>query len=599
MEEKKTKKNNNNKIIIGVAILMFLLGIVYILPDPNAVESDLEKKDFAIQTKTLSEFNNDIQIEKPGILSSDKEISVLSKASGKISQINYKEWDYVKTSNMILSMTDSNNQYYNVVRKLENWVESAQLQYEQSIINFDKNIHDAQIALDKAEDDLEQYIKTAEIQLKELENSQNSQNNNNSLNIAFISQYNSLNSFLNNTLLELDFIFGVSDVNEKLNDQFEYLISAKNVSYRTSAESLIRKLFNTQKNLQTYNTDKNTLTYQEIETYLIEMKQIYSDLEELLNNARLAFVYSVPDADKFPQQQIDWYIALAEQLQSNRNNLEAWFNQYENQFNSSISIDSDWNYINIGDDTVNLNYEKAIINIETQLNNLERAVQISQSNLDNLIKQRENTLEMSKNSIEDVKISYSDAVSNASKLTVYAPINWNIGSVYIQEWQDVNIWTSLFTIIDQDKSQIRIWVNSIEHTITQAWDTVDVVYKWETIPWIIDSVSPVALAWWQYTVTIKVSDDIDLVWDVASVIMYWTWEYTNLPLNIVKVLSDNEWYIFIYNQTENSVDITPVQFGKVWWDHIELISDIPSNSQIITNTNIEEYNKQIHTIVSE
>lgn len=594
--QEKKKKSNKNLIIIWAVILVFL-WIAYILPDPNLVDTTIEKQDFSVQTESLSDFNTEIYVTKPWVLSSDKEISVLSKAAGKISAINSKEWDYVTVWSPVVVMSDSNNQYYNNVKKLENSIESAQLQYEQSVITFDKNIHDAQIALDQAEDNLEQYKKTMQVQLQELENSQTSQAWDNSLIISFISQYNSLNTFLNSTLLELDVIFWVSTLNEKENDDFEYLLSARNLSYYWEEKSLIKVLFSYQSTLSTYNTNRETLTYQEIQSYLSEMKAIYSTLEETLETARLAFVNTLSDSTRLPQSQLDWYISMTEQLKTTRNTLDSSFDQYENQFNSSISVDEEWNYTNIWDESVNLNYEKAIIDMQTQLTSLERNVEMAEANLENLKKQRDNSLEMSQNSITDIRLSYQDAVTNASNLTSYPPINWNIWLIYVQEWQDVSIGTTLFTVMDQDRSKISVWVNSTEHTITQVWDQVDVIYKWRTIPWTIDSVSPVALAWGQYTVIVKVSDDIDLVWDVASVIMYWNWEYKNIPLSVVKVLDNNEWYLYVYNPNTNDVDITPVQFWKVWWENIELLTPLPEDTQIITNPNIEDYNNTIHNIV--
>ncbi len=107
-------------------------------------------------------------------------------------------------------------------------------------------------------------------------------------------------------------------------------------------------------------------------------------------------------------------------------------------------------------------YNRTLIGIEDNIQNLDAQIKIAQKSLDTAQKTRDVTLRTLQNSIAEAQIGYSSAAKDYAKLTITSPINGTVTQVSIDPGQEVFSGTALFTVVSDDTPEVEVSFSRIE-----------------------------------------------------------------------------------------------------------------------------------------
>ena len=189
--------------------------------------------------------------------------------------------------------------------------------------------------------------------------------------------------------------------------------------------------------------------------------------------------------------------------------------------------------------------------------------------------------------------------------TPRATIQWIIWNIYVKEWDKVEIWDKLATIVDNSfSSEVAVWLDFKEYLLTKDLSEVSIIAenenRWDLYyDGEIYSRSPILNDEWTYTVIIRFLED---VWDLVlndentkiTVIFPVESDSMRLPERCFTWLSKNSWTlisrswevitskeIWIKNRWEDRVNIdnfTPLSLEKEdKKDEIKLLCNLDTN----------------------
>gem|GEM_PF-1059661 len=99
-------------------------------------------------------------------MTSTQEIKLASQAMGRISFLNVKEGDKVKSGQIILALQDNIASYGINVERAQNTLEKVRISYDSTKINLDKQIFDSEINLERLQNNLQALKKNTELDIK-------------------------------------------------------------------------------------------------------------------------------------------------------------------------------------------------------------------------------------------------------------------------------------------------------------------------------------------------------------------------------------------------------------------------------------------------
>lgn len=593
---KKNGKNiwKNHKKMTIVSFFSIVLVVWIIATSSNSIVENKEKINFYIQTKTLEEFSKDIEINKPGKIMWAQEILLTSQAAWSVEKIYFNEWEKVWEDENLIKLDDNIANYNLMVERAKNALNSARLQYQQNQTQIDQLIQWNKLALESSQQTYQttqsiwqQNVKSAENTLK------TSNNQKNSILLQMESEKNKLDSFLSNVLHQIDTILWVTTKYKTMNDSFEIYLSAKNSSYKLQGQKELKDLYK-QVDIINWISTNSEIANSEIKNNIEKMNTTYNDIKKILETMNKILTNSV-SSTSLTQTQIDWMISLINWLDTAFQTNFAMFISLKQTVDNSL-LAWDWDYELIWQESSEIWYQSTIISTEKQIFDAWLWVKSAELNYDTAIKNKSNTLWLAAANIKSAEIAYQDALNQLEKLKIKSPITWTIWKVLIDKWQEIWIWTPMITIINNNEPTVEIWINTKEYEKINSWSKVLVNYMWENITWKLISIS--SQAWWNglYNATIKLDKKVEIIWDTAEIKIYNKNDKFTLPINIVKPLEKNQAYIYILK--ENKPEILNIQIWEVWWDRIEVISEIPQWTQIIVNE-IWNYNTNTHNIIIE
>lgn len=586
---KKTRYTNKKMTIVSISTV-FLIIIILVLWWWDKI--NIEKLDFYIETKTPEEFTNEIEINKPGKIIGAQEILITAQAAWSIKNIFFKEWESVWENTKLIELNDSIANYSLMVERAKNGLNAARLQYQQNKNQFDQTIAwnklaiaSSQQALNTTQSIWEQNLKSAENTLK------TSGNQKNSILLQIDSEKNKLDSFLTNTLHQIDTTLWATNKYKTMNDGFEIYLSAKNTSYKQIWTNQLLKLYK-QKEVLNWIQTNSDIDNAEIKKNAEKINTIYKDIKELLDTMQNILTNSV-SASTFPQTQIDWLIASINWLQMSQQTNFSMFTSLKQNIDSALVEWEKWFNI-IWQESSEIWYQSTVISTEKQIFDAGLWIKSAELNYDNTIKNQSSTLWLASTNIKNAELTYQDAISQLEKLNIKAPISWTIWKILVDKWQEIGMWTPIISIINNDEPMAEVWITTSEYSKMNSGSKVIVEYMWENISGNIVSISSQAWPNGLYNAIIKLSKKVENIWDVANIKIYNSNNNFTLPLNIVHPLEAKNAYIYVIQ--DNKPNILNIKIGEVWWDRIEIISEIPKDTIIITN-NIWNYNPNIHNLI--
>lgn len=642
------------KKIIAILTLssLLLFSCSKIQEETKDISKNIEKKDFLIETKKVSDFWNNFEIIKNWKMISKNELSIQSQASWKISKILKKEWDKLQAWETIMIIDDSISNFWINIEKIQNNIDKLNLSYETNNINLQKNIDDLKIALEKAQLNYNTTYKNSKIVLSKSEydynsslNTSNISKEKNTLDIEKLEKdlskakldyetsikndENTINSFKENIktyyyqidLLSVDLInfldevFWVSDINKYKNDSFEIYLWAKNTSLKNQLENEIRFLLS---NTSLKNKDLSNLDNTSLEDELSNLEKNITNLKNIVSLAEDVVRNSITSSS-FSQNNIDSYISslnnYSNSLQSNysqiislKNNIKSFLDTYlevrkskEKQIDillSSIELSKKsidiWNIsIDNSIENTKTSFDKTKIDLDNQVQNALLTLQQAQANYDNAIKNKELTLKNIKLSIKEAQTSMEEMQKNYQKLIIKSPISWIIQDIKVDLWQDVSIWRELLTFVWDNEKMIEFYVNSEELKNFYIWQKWDISYNDKTISWEIINISSVWNDKFNFKITVKIIDKVDLIWDFAKISFKNNSQKFLLNLNYVKIIWNEKWVINIFENwkiVEKKLDLWKTYNWK-----IEIITPLKNEDKIII-TDIKNFDENKYVL---
>ena len=248
-------------------------------------------------------------------------------------------------------------------------------------------------------------------------------------------------------------------------------------------------------------------------------------------------------------------------------------------FKSQVDAQISWSWT-LAQENANLTLEDTINKTENALFQAEIGLKNAKIAYDTVLDNKDVQLAILDNAIVSAKIGYESALTQYNKLSVRSPVTWIIWEILTTEWQEVWAGTQMFKVSGIKKQQIEVYITSDEYQYIQSDKPVEVVYQEKVLTWNIDSISTVADRTNLFKATIQLNSDVSLLWDIAKVrFPIKVVDNTILPLDLVKILNDNEWEVKIWSW--DTTEWLTIEIKKVWWNFVELKEELPWDTQII------------------
>lgn len=357
----------------------------------------------------------------------------------KVKNVYFKEWDSIKSWDVIarLDDTDWQNNVKQAKINLENSKISLNSLYEDvdasKILQSQNSIEITQKSIDVAKKELKNMYNNKSITINDLSNNLNNLNkelnnlndslsqaqsdldltqksNENSLNITKENQINTINQIQNDFLNNLtqisqiiekqDIMLGVTDTNKKLNDEYEIFLWAKNMWNKnesiTKLSTLISEFDVFQNKIK--NLDNSTLTIDDNIKIIQEFIKFYDSLINFLDLSYQTVIDSVETTQLTN--------SMIENFKTNINNYKNISISKISNLNSSINSLKTLSNTNLIDDNYQSSYKQKQQSIETIKLNIEKKKQeilSTAKNIDIKSKEIELNIETKINSISNLE----------------------------------------------------------------------------------------------------------------------------------------------------------------------------------------------------
>lgn len=575
-------KNNIMKSIFTICSLVLLS--LFLTSCWEEEIKEVEKKNFIIETKNISNFNWDYTLEKTWKIGSDQDITLSSQVNGRISVIYKNEWEYVNRWDIILRIEDNIANYGLGLESAKNNLEKAKLNYESTEVKLDKIISDIRRDLNNSE--IDNSSSTSSLELKKIESSikklaldyENMKIWNQEQIMWFKNSMNkdlvNFKSYIDNVIDFSDEILWVTNINKNKNDDFENYLWKKDSDQLRSTEKLLIELIDYRKSelstvsfdfewttLFKSNIDKINLGYEKI-TELLE------ELDQVLDNS----VTSVWSLSKWEiswfKSQITWY-----EWSFNANNSS--FIGLKNAISSFLET-----YLNSEDSLLKqielLEQDKRIY-----IKWLDFKIEVTNATLDEAIINKDLTLKNLDIIITDAEIWYKQSLKQYWKLTVIAPISWTISDILVDEWEEINPGTRLLNVTNNKKWEVEISLTDNELKYVKVWMVVDVIVNNKVEAATITSISKIADSNLNYTTTVSLENNVNLIWNIVVVKIPVIIDNILVPISLIETIWWGKAQIKSLSWTwiENSV----ISLWKIWGNNIEILPWYDQNLDIITS----------------
>ena len=568
----------SRKQSLGLWALSFAIvfAILFWLIYASSLSSQIETETYDAgdpEIATLSDFTHNLMIEKPGKFASSQDIVVTSQANWKVSQIYFKEGQEVKWWQPVIALSDTIASYKLQVDNAKNTLDRAILTKQQTELTIKQQIESAKNAYENAQKAFELAKKSSDISVRQVKNS---------VSTADSSVDTLRNNFLNLkkwTLNYLDTVIDTSDAllwvsqyyEDNLDKWIEVYVWAKDSTKKEQAKQQLRDLYKARdeiKDLADIPADVDQLqsSVNKLDDVYNQISKFWSTMVEVMRN-------SIASDGSLSQATIDKYISTFQSFEAS-----AWranLTTFKNNVDSQIS----WSWT-LAQENANLTLEDTINKTENALFQAEIGLKNAKIAYDTVLDNKDVQLAILDNAIVAAKIGYESALTQYNKLSVRSPVTWIIWDILIAEGQEVWAGTQMFKVSGVKKQQIEVYITADEYQYIQSDKPVEVIYQNNSLTWTIDSISTVADRTNLFKATIQLDSDVSLLWDIAKVkFPIKVSENTILPLDLVKILNDNQWEVKIWSW--NNTEWLTIDIKKVWWNFVELKEALPGTTKLV------------------
>lgn len=579
-----------------------------------------DKKDFLIQVKKVGDLSQWAFLEKTGKVTSTQEIKLASQAMGRISFLNVKEGDKVKSGQIILALQDNIASYGINVERAQNTLEKVRISYDSTKINLDKQIFDSEINLERLQNNLQALKKNTELDIKNAQDTINDvsygnldsqsalqlQKIDNSISKSELdfqnkisadaetiewfktnikNSYNSLQIFLDDTIDFGDKLFWVTEKYNNDAKKYDNYLWGKDTNQKRKTEDALVSLMNYRDQKFT-KANLSSLSEQEILSLLTlindwyELEKIYLNLFETTLTNSITSIWILSDSEN--SAYISTINAYQSQFQLNNSTFLS-FNNSSSTFlrtykTSQDSIEKQIDLLkedrNIQKKTFESSQDKSQIGLDKittstsdSLKTLELQIKSAQETLKNAKDTKEVSLRALENSINEAQIAYNSTSKEYAKLTITAPIDGVVGDIYIDAWQDVATGTPLLSILGSKKSEIEIAFKSDELALVAVGDVVKFNLSGKDLVGNIYSITKVTDNSFNYKANVIFDTQLDTIGWVVNVKIPVKSVLPLIPIESVKIIWNNKGIISLYK--DGKIVKQEIIFWKIYGNLVE------------------------------
>ena len=573
----------SRKQSLGLWALSFAIvfAILFWLIYVSSLSSQIETETYDAgdpEIATLSDFSHNLMIEKPGKFASSQDIVVTSQANWKVSQIYFKEGQEVKWWQPVIALSDTIASYKLQVDNAKNSLDRAILTKQQTELTINQQIESSKNAYENAQKAFELAKKSSEISVKQVRNSVSTADSSvDTLRNSFLALKKSTLNYMDTVIDTSDAILWVSKYYEdNLDKWIEVYVGAKDSTKKEQAKQQLRDLYTARdeiKALDDIPADINTLknSVLKLDSAAEQISKFWGTMVEVMRN-------SIASDGSLSQATIDKYISTFQWFEATSawgTNLRWTITSFKSQVDAQIS----WSWT-LAQENANLTLEDTINKTENALFQAEIGLKNAKIAYDTVLENKSVQLAILDNAIVAAKIGYESALTQYNKLSVRSPVTWIIWDILIAEGQEVWAGTQMFKVSGVKKQQIEVYITADEYQYIQSDKPVEVIYQNNNLTWSIDSISTVADRTNLFKATIQLNSDVSLLWDIAKVkFPIKVTENTILPLDLVKIINDNQWEVKIWSW--NNTEWLTIDIKKVWWNFVELKDALPWTTKLV------------------
>jgi len=570
-----------NSILYMIKYIIFILLLLFVTWCwKEEIINGVEKKDFVINVKDISEFWKNTNLSKVGTLKSSQNIKISSNAIGRVMWIYVKEGDSVKKWEILARLDDNIANYQINLERANNALKKAKLNYSKLKNSLNKGVYDLNVNIDNLKIDWNNS--SSSLQLEKIDNSikkinidyENLKISNSQTKIWFNSSLaKELNSYKNLTsdLIRFsDELLSVTEKNLYTNVNIKNYLWAKDTNQKKESEKLLRDLI--KYNINPYSW---AVSIDNLEENLKFITIWYSKSTILLNSIERTLDNSISSVGSFSANDIALDKTLVNWYQSSITIKNSGFIALKNSINKFL-------------DTYKNNEKSLLKQIEVlksdrkiYIKSLDTNIILSESTILEANTNRDLSLSTANRLIIDAQISYKEALKQYKKLTIKSPISWIINKVFIDLWQEVNNWVALFDISGNSNNEVSISFNKSELKYVYENMKVNLNYNNKNIEWYIYSISKVADSNLKYSSKIRFNQKINLTWNIVSINILVKVKYQLLPIDIIKIKDNNIWTINILKNWK--IEKKDIFLWKIYNDKIEVKDTFSGSLKVITN----------------
>ncbi len=473
------------------------------------------KKPYDVEVVLASALSKSAFVEKTAVIKAGTQVNLTAQASGRVGALLVQPGQTVVAGQTLVQLEDMYGSANNSLAEAQIGLENARLTLTSTTASLGQALSSTQIAYEKAEKDflatqvsmketLEQAernaaaiasgttsgtttpLSKAELELANFIASQQKQLD--AYETSYENQLQNFQSFLANVLDTTDVLLGVSEQNKTANDSYEYLLSAKDSQQKIVAEDILRKLL-TYKN---WSPDPKLPLLERV----IALQKAHTLVNQLLAAVETVLIQSVTDVTVFSPTTlatqrglIDAYQAqysgISTALVSFLNASQTFLATYENERLAREQA------VKLASDNGASTLAQTKITVENTLRAAEAGLQLAKNAYETTQKTHDLTLKQLAQSVEAASVRVRSAGSLFERLTITAPVNGVIGSIQVDEGEEVTPGRKILEIASKDAEAI-ITVESALLDQLQIGSRVSVNYRGEVLKGSVADISPIA-----------------------------------------------------------------------------------------------------------
>jgi len=605
-----------NIFITSITFLLLLSSCGSTQTDIWTGTGSIAKTPFIVKTINLSDNSGTIQVEKSWRITASSSLTLTSQWAGEIGKIFVKEWQRIKAGTTIAVLKDTVNNFDLRLAQAENTLKVQEANIETTKINLEQAVQNARIAYERAKKSLETL--TAKNGIIEATLMNTNSKTLDTYNVNYKSYLSDIEKNMTMMIYEWDKILGMSNTFELANDSWEpYLgtrsgnsvADAKNDWNRTySVRGDIRAKLEKGGNIETTDPIKDlelisaaiiqTRKYTDSMIYMIQNNTVGAGLSQDLQNGwttawngyRSQIGLSETTYNSWKGNALTFLKSYKNTELGTRLAVISLGRDLTSEEQSSLSANTE---AKLAFDTNRITLKDQIDNAKLSLEQADKAYKTS-------VELRDATLDQLDANKRNSEIALDQARRDYSKLTISAPIEWNITKVIANVWQAVNIWSAVAEFSGK-LPQVVIDIDSDLASTLITGDTVIISTEWKTLTGIITAVSNISNSNLLSTVRMSIQNGEKYIGKTATIIFQSREKIHSdtflLPINSVKIISEEEGEVYIISGT-GTLSKKVVKLWKVWDTNIEVIGNFDKKDKIITS-DMSNYDENKNTVVVE